>query len=122
MANGDIFKEIKKVIENDPTSLSPDARDVLILSGLAELYDTIERRPKIDTGKLAQLDRHQRVLFGDETTKSKGLVQEVSEIVAFINGLKEDIRKAIWFVVAPVLGVLGVGIIVIITLGIQVGK
>jgi hypothetical protein len=43
MANGDIFKDIKDALTNDPQSITGEMRDKFILSGIIQVYDRVEK-------------------------------------------------------------------------------
>lgn len=129
MSNGNIFREIKKVLESAPESIAPETRDRLVLEGIIGLHERIDDLPKIGLDEIKKLERHERALFGDENIKEQGLIKDVSDakkdivdIKEFIATMKADLRRAIWNIVTPILGVMGLGIVVLIVIGYTLGK
>jgi hypothetical protein len=122
MANGAIFREIKRVLETHPESITPDVRDRLMLEGMCELHERIDSLPKLQTGDLRKVARHEVTLYGDGTENNVGLVKDVQDIKKFVEDLKKDIKKFMWSILAPILAILGVGIVVLIVLGATLGK
>lgn len=122
MSNGDIFREIKAVLQSDPKSITSETRDRLVLEGIIGLHQRIDNLPKIGLNEVKKIERHERVLFGDESTKEPGIVRDVADIKDFIETMKQDLRKAIWNILTPVLTVMGLGIVILIVLGFTLGR
>ena len=125
MANGEIFREIKEILKDNPNSLTIEARDRLVLEGIVQLHERIDTMAKqtirVTTSELQKIEKHDITLYGDDK-EDGGLVKDVKDIKNFITDFKADMRKAMWSILAPVFAIIGVGIIALVVVGATIGK
>jgi len=125
MANGEIFREIKSVLKDDPKSITPEAYNRLVLEGIVQLHERIDvmtekvtnQANKITTAELQKIEKHEVTLYGDDEEKG-GLVKDVKDIKVFMN----LVSKILWFVLTPILLAIGTGIVYLVVIGAQLGK
>lgn len=111
MSNGNIFREIKKVLEDNPDSITPEASSRLVLEGIIGLQDRLTNFPVFDEGSMKKLEKHEITLYGNDSIKGHE---------DRIRNLENKMNLLLWIVatvVTPILAAIGIGVLRIIQLG-----
>lgn len=111
MSNGNIFREIKEALRDDPTSITPETLNRLVLEGIIGLKERLDNLP-IDKDSMEKLNRHEITLYGNDSVKGHE---------DRIQALESKMSLLLWIigvVVTPILVAIGIGVLKIIQAGI----
>lgn len=111
MSNGNIFREIKEALKDDPGSITPETLNRLVLEGIIGLKEELDNRPVFSVESMKKLEKHELTLYGDSSVRGHE---------DRIQTLENKMNLLLWIiatVVTPILIAIGVGVIRIIQLG-----
>ena len=112
MANGNIFREIKKILEDDPDSISPKTLNRFVLEGIIGLKEELDNRPVFNVENMEKLTKHDVTLYGDNNIQGhenriKTLENKMTLLLWIIGGI-----------VTPILVAIGIGVVKILQIGV----
>jgi len=112
MSNGNIFREIKSALKDDPESITPPTLNRLVLEGIIGLKEELDSRPVYSVESMDKLNKHDLTLYGNDSVKGHD---------DRIQALENKMTLLLWLlggIITPILVAIGIGVARLIQIGV----